>query len=77
MKVDNVLTAFQQISAFHRRRFPRLTVAGITGSVGKTSTKEMIRAIFNRYAGDPDAVLYTIGNTNNHIGVPQNLLREF
>ena len=75
LKVDNVLTAFQQISAFHRRRFPRLTVAGITGSVGKTSTKEMIRAIFNRYTGDPEAVLYTIGNTNNHIGVPQNLLR--
>ena len=75
LRVDDVLIAFQQISAFHRRRFPQLTVAGITGSVGKTSTKEMIRAIFSYYTGDPDAVLYTIGNTNNHIGVPQNLLR--
>ncbi len=75
LKVDDVLSAFQQISAFHRRRFPQLTVAGITGSVGKTSTKEMIRAIFTSYTGDPEEVLYTIGNTNNHIGVPQNLLR--
>lgn len=75
LEVDDVLKAYQQMSAMHRRRFPELTLAGITGSVGKTSTKEMIRAIFTRYAGDPEAVLYTIGNTNNHIGVPQNLLR--
>lgn len=74
LKVDDVLIAYQQMAALHRRRFPGLTVAGITGSVGKTSTKEMIRAIFNHYAGDPGQVLYTIGNTNNHVGVPQNLL---
>ena len=75
LRVDDVLIAFQQMAALHRRRFPDLVVAGITGSVGKTSTKEMLRAIFSCHAGDPEQVLYTVGNTNNHIGVPQNLLR--
>lgn len=75
LRVDDVFTAFQKLAAFHRNQFSNLTVAGITGSVGKTSTKEMVRAIFTEFAGTPDAVLYTIGNTNNHIGVPQNLLR--
>ena len=75
LKVDDVITAFQNLAEFHRRSFPELKIAGVTGSVGKTSTKEMVRAIFTEFAGTPDAVLYTIGNTNNHLGVPQNLLR--
>lgn len=75
LKVDDVVKAFQNLAAYHRRAFPELVVAGVTGSVGKTSTKEMLRAIFVEFAGTPDAVLYTIGNTNNHLGVPQNLLR--
>ena len=75
LKVDDVLVAFQKMAALHRRRFPELILAGITGSVGKTSTKEMLRAIFTHYAGAPEAVLYTLGNTNNHVGVPQNLFR--
>ena len=75
LRVDDVLTAFQRMAGFHRLRFPELCVAGITGSVGKTSTKEMLRAIFAEYTGDENAVLYTLGNTNNHIGVPQNLFR--
>lgn len=74
LAVKDTLQAFQQLAAFHRRRFPALKVAGVTGSVGKTSVKEMLRAIFTEAAG-ADHVLYTEGNTNNHIGVPQNLLR--
>ena len=72
LKVDDVLAAYQSLAAFHRRSFPELTVAGVTGSVGKTSTKEMVRAIFTEFTNDADAVLYTVGNTNNHIGVPRN-----
>ena len=75
LKVDDVVKAFQALAAYHRQKFPELVVAGVTGSVGKTSTKEMVRAIFTEFAGTPDAVLYTLGNTNNHLGVPQNLLR--
>ena len=72
--VANTTLAYQQIASFHRQRMQNLTVIGITGSVGKTSVKEMLRAIFTEAAGE-DAVVYTLGNTNNQIGVPQNLLR--
>jgi UDP-N-acetylmuramoyl-tripeptide--D-alanyl-D-alanine ligase len=48
-------------------------VVGITGSCGKTSTKEMLAAVLERRY--PGAVLKTEGNTNNHFGVPRNLLR--
>ena len=72
--VADPLTAYQEIANFHRRRFPGLKIAAVTGSVGKTSVKEMLRAIFSE-AASPETVLYTIGNTNNQIGVPQNLLR--
>ena len=75
LRVDDVLSAYWKLAAFHRSLFKELVVAGVTGSVGKTSTKEMVRAIFTEFAGTPDAVLYTIGNTNNHFGVPQNLFR--
>ena len=71
---DDPLGAYQAIANFHRCRFPHLKLAAVTGSVGKTSVKEMLRAIFTEAAG-ADAVLYTLGNTNNQIGVPQNLLR--
>lgn len=72
--VEDTLRAFQRIAGFHRNRFPGLCVAGVTGSVGKTSVKEMLRAIFSEAAG-AEHVLYTLGNTNNQVGVPQNLLR--
>jgi len=72
--VADTMIAYQNLGRFHRLRFPRLKVAAVTGSVGKTSAKEMLRAIFEAAAG-PDHVLYTLGNTNNQIGVPQNLLR--
>ena len=74
LQVKNTTEAYQNIARFHRLRMKQLKVAAVTGSVGKTSVKEMLRAIFNAAVGE-DAVLYTIGNTNNQIGVPQNLLR--
>ncbi len=73
--VDDTLTAYQNIAGFHRRRFKELKVAAVTGSVGKTSVKEMLRAVFAAAAGSEDGVLFTVGNTNNQVGVPQNLLR--
>ena len=74
LAVDDPLTAMQALAAFHRRRFANLKVAAVTGSVGKTSVKEMLRAIFTE-ASSSDQVLYTDGNTNNAFGVPQNLFR--
>lgn len=71
--VDSAVRAYQNLAKFHRLRFPVKAVA-LTGSSGKTSVKEMLRAIFNRAYG-PEHVLATEGNTNNQIGVPQNLLR--
>ncbi|MDD3155530.1 MAG: UDP-N-acetylmuramoyl-tripeptide--D-alanyl-D-alanine ligase [Victivallaceae bacterium] len=72
--VPDVTTAFGAIGAAHRRKFPELKLAVVTGSVGKTSVKEMLRAIFTEVCG-PEHVLATEGNTNNHLGVPQNLQR--
>ncbi|MEA4861787.1 MAG: UDP-N-acetylmuramoyl-tripeptide--D-alanyl-D-alanine ligase [Victivallaceae bacterium] len=73
--VENTLHAYWSLARLHRLRFPELKVAALTGSVGKTSVKEMIRAICTAACGNADAVLYTVGNTNNHFGVPANLLR--
>ncbi len=75
LAVPDTLIAYQQAANFHRRRFPNLKVMAVTGSVGKTSVKEMMRVIAEEAAGGVDRVLYTIGNTNNQIGVAQNLLR--
>ena len=72
--VQDTLAAYQAFARFHRMRFPELKVIAVTGSVGKTSVKEMCRAVLAQEYGE-DAVLYTIGNTNNQVGVPQNLLR--
>lgn len=72
---ENTLEAWQCLGAFHRRRFKELTVFGVTGSVGKTSVKEMLRAICTAAAGREEKVLWTLENTNNQIGVPLNLFR--
>ena len=72
--VPSTVTAFQRIARFHRLRFPNLKVILLSGSCGKTSTKESLRAIFV-HAMDSISVLATEGNTNNQIGLPQNLLR--
>lgn len=68
--VEDPLSALQAMAAWHRRRF-RFPVIGITGSNGKTTTKEMTAAILGRRG----PVLKTEGNLNNHIGLPLSLLR--
>ena len=67
--VEDVLQAYQQIAAAYRKILP-LKVVAITGSNGKTSTKDLAAAVLaRRYR-----VTKTQGNLNNHIGVPQTLL---
>lgn len=68
--VDDVLSALQQLGAYHRRRLG-LPVIEITGTNGKTTTKELTSAVLSMKYN----VLYTQGNYNNHIGVPKTLLR--
>jgi UDP-N-acetylmuramoyl-tripeptide--D-alanyl-D-alanine ligase len=64
------LQALQELARYHRRRL-RLPVLAVTGSNGKTTTKELLTAVLaRRYR-----VLATLGNLNNHIGVPLTLLR--
>lgn len=72
---DDTLRSYQLLAGFHRRRISGVTVFGITGSVGKTSVKEMLRAICIAAAGSDEKVLWTLENTNNQIGVPLNLFR--
>ncbi|MDR0746215.1 MAG: UDP-N-acetylmuramoyl-tripeptide--D-alanyl-D-alanine ligase [Mediterranea sp.] len=67
---DNALTALQRLANHHRRRFGT-KVIGITGTNGKTTTKELIASVLSKSYH----VLYTLGNLNNHIGVPLMLLR--
>ncbi len=66
---DNALVALQELAAFHRSRFKRPVLA-ITGSNGKTTTKELIRSVLS----EKYIVHATRGNYNNHIGVPLTLL---
>ncbi len=70
VEVDDTLAALGAIARFHRRRFA-IPLGAITGSNGKTTTKEMIGAILA--AGGPS--LKTEGNLNNEVGVPLTLLR--
>lgn len=67
--VPDCLRALGDLAGWHRRRFPARLVA-VTGSNGKTSTKEMIAAVLG---GAPD-VLFNRGNFNNLIGMPRALL---
>ncbi len=66
----DALAAFQRIAREHRREFCG-TVIGVTGSAGKTSTKDLLARLLG---GSPD-VLATEGNLNNHLGVPLTLTR--
>lgn len=68
--VKNTLTAYQQIAHWWRQQLS-IPIIGITGSVGKTTTKELIAAVLSQYG----KVLKTEGNNNNEIGVPKTLLR--
>lgn len=68
--VKDVLTTLQELAKYHRSQFD-IPVLGITGSNGKTTTKELLAAVLSKKYN----VLYTHGNLNNHIGVPLTLLR--
>ena len=67
--VENVLQALQELAFFHRKQLG-IPILGITGSNGKTTTKELISAILS----EKYQVAFTQGNLNNHIGVPLTLL---
>ena len=69
--VADPLAAFQAIAREHRRAF-RGPVVGISGSAGKTSTKDLLALLLGGEAG---GVLATEGNLNNHLGVPLTLTR--
>jgi UDP-N-acetylmuramoyl-tripeptide--D-alanyl-D-alanine ligase len=67
--VPNVLTALQDLAKTHRRQF-NIPVIALTGTNGKTTSKELIRCVLaSQYE-----TLATTGNLNNHIGVPLSLL---
>jgi UDP-N-acetylmuramoyl-tripeptide--D-alanyl-D-alanine ligase len=72
IRVDNTLSALQHLAASWRAKFaPHLRVIGITGSVGKTTTKELTAQVLSiRHS-----VLKSEGNLNNEIGVPLTLLK--
>ncbi len=67
--VPDVLRALQRLARYHRNKF-KIPVIGITGSNGKTTTKELITAVLSKKYNTQ----YTQGNLNNHIGVPLTLL---
>lgn len=68
-QVDNSLEALQKLARYHRRQV-NTPIIGITGSNGKTTTKELIQSVLSaKYK-----VYATPGNHNNHIGVPLSLL---
>ena len=63
LRVSGSLRALLEIAALYRGKMPA-AVIGITGSVGKTTTKELVSAVLSRKYN----VLFTQGNFNNHIG---------
>ena len=69
IKVEDSLLALQQLAKRHRQSFD-IPVLGITGTNGKTTTKELINAVLSKKY----RTLCTQGNLNNHIGVPLTLL---
>ncbi len=68
--VENVLKALQNLAAFHRKQLG-IPILGITGTNGKTTTKELIATVLAKKF----RVSFTQGNLNNHIGVPLTLLQ--
>ena len=68
--VNDCLQTFKDLAREHRRQF-NIPVIGITGTNGKTTTKELIAAVLSKKCN----VLYTQGNFNNDVGVPKTLFR--
>jgi UDP-N-acetylmuramoyl-tripeptide--D-alanyl-D-alanine ligase len=70
IKVKDVLETLQQLAALHRSKMNARVIA-ITGSNGKTTTKELLARVLSKKYN----TIYTSGNLNNHIGVPLSLLK--
>ena len=70
MLVPDTLQAFKDLAREHRRQFS-IPVVGVTGTNGKTTTKELLRAVLST----THQVMATEGNFNNDVGVPKTLLR--
>jgi UDP-N-acetylmuramoyl-tripeptide--D-alanyl-D-alanine ligase len=67
--VDDVLTTLQELARYHRKQL-QIPVIGLTGTNGKTTTKELVNAVLSQQF----TTLATVGNLNNHIGVPLTML---
>ena len=67
--VDDVLKTLQELSNFHRKQLG-IPIISLTGSNGKTTTKELVNAVLSKKF----RTAATLGNLNNHIGVPLTLL---
>lgn len=70
LRVENSLAALQTLAGYWRRKFPDLRVVGITGSVGKSTTKEVVAQVLKEHFH----TLKNYGNLNNEIGLPLSLL---
>ncbi len=68
--VDDVLTTLQQLAKYHREQF-KIPFIAVTGSNGKTTTKELIHAVLS----STYKTYTTEGNLNNHIGIPLTILK--
>ena len=71
LRVDNTISALQQIARFWRRQLKDLRLVGITGSVGKSTTKETVAEVL----GVKYRTLKSPGNLNNEIGLPLSILK--
>lgn len=71
VKVKDSLKMLQALALYHRLQMPQLKVLSITGTNGKTTTKELVAAVLSKKY----RTIFTQGNFNNHIGVPLTLLR--
>ena len=70
IQTNNVLKTLQDLAQYHRRQL-NIPVLAITGSNGKTTTKELIHAVLSSHY----KTYTTEGNLNNHIGIPLTLLK--
>lgn len=70
--VKNTFTALYKLAEFSRQR-SKAKIIALTGSVGKTGTKDMLELVFKTQGENPGKTFATTGNLNNHIGLPLSL----